>query len=165
MNKYSSEFFDSIEMKDKVKRLSTIKEIITESLISNQEDLLRVLSLRGYDLTQATLSRDLKHLKVIKAPIASGKYIYKLPDTGKLEERNIPANMAVSIHFSGNIVVLHTRLGHASSLAYEIDARGREVILGTVAGEDTIIAVARENISREVVIQHFSTFIPNLVKY
>ena len=150
-------------MKNKTKRLTAIKEIITGSVVGSQEELLQLLSERGYELTQATLSRDLKYLKVAKTTNASGEYVYQLtPQEKEREEKTgvfTSGNILQSIDFSGNIAVLHTRPSYASSLAYEIDENGKEVFLGTVAGDDTIIAVIRENVTHDEVMKNLSTFI------
>ena len=155
-------------MKNKTKRLAAIKEIITNSVVGSQEELLQLLLEKGYELTQATLSRDLKCLKVAKTSNASGEYVYQLPPQEKGREDKISVftsgNILRSINFSGNIAVLHTRPGYASSLAYEVDENGKEVLIGTVAGDDTVIAVIRENVTRDEVMKNLSTFIPNLIK-
>lgn len=151
-------------MKNKIKRFAAIKEIISTTTVSCQEDLLKLLSDRGFILTQATLSRDLKQMKVAKTPDVSGEYIYKLPtETKNNEEHNaFLANSLTTIDFSGNNVVLHTRSGYASSLAYEIDERISDVIIGTVAGEDTIIGVIKEGLTKEEVFDSLTTIIPSL---
>ncbi|MCQ2193273.1 MAG: hypothetical protein MJZ23_10530 [Paludibacteraceae bacterium] len=151
-------------MKNKIKRFAAIKEIISSTTVSCQEDLLRLLSERGFNLTQATLSRDLKQMKVAKTPDVSGEYIYKLPAELKSNDDHnaFLANSLTTIDFSGNNVVLHTRSGYASSLAYEIDERIPNVIIGTVAGEDTIIGVIKEGLNKNDVFEALSTIIPAL---
>ena len=154
-------------MKNKTKRLTAIKEIITNSVVGSQEELLQLLLEKGYELTQATLSRDLKYLKVAKTSNASGEYVYQLaPQEKEREERAsvfASGNILQSVDFSGNIAVLHTRPSYASSLAYEIDENGKDVFIGTVAGDDTIIAVIRENVTHEEVMKNLSVFIPGLI--
>ena len=154
-------------MKNKTKRLTAIKEIITNSVVGSQEELLQLLLEKGYELTQATLSRDLKYLKVAKTSNASGEYVYRLaPQEKEREERTsvfASGNILQSVDFSGNIAVLHTRPSYASSLAYEIDENGKDVFIGTVAGDDTIIAVIRENVTHEEVMKNLSVFIPGLI--
>jgi len=155
-------------VKNKTKRLNAIKEIITNSIVGSQEELLQLLQEKGYHLTQATLSRDLKYLKVAKTSNASGEYVYQLaPQIKEREEKKsvfTVGNILRSVIFSGNIAVLHTRPGYASSLAYEVDENGKDVIIGTVAGDDTIIAVIKENVTREEVMENLSAFIPELTK-
>ena len=154
-------------VKNKTKRLTAIKEIITGSVVGSQEELLQLLLEKGYELTQATLSRDLKYLKVAKTSNALGEYVYQLASLEKEREEKTnvftSGNILRSVNFSGNIAVLHTRPGYASSLAYEVDENGKDVFIGTVAGDDTIIAVIRENVTREEVVKNLSTFIPGLI--
>ncbi len=156
-------------MKNKLKRLQEIKEIISTSSIGSQEDLLNILSSRGYELTQATLSRDLKQLKVVKSPTAGGAYKYILPERGSTQKTttgdgySYAGNAFISIAFSGFMAVIKTRPGYASSIAYEIDEKAQNEVLGTVAGEDTILLVLDEKVSREAVIKALSSFIPNIL--
>lgn len=156
-------------MKNKVKRIAAIKEIISTTEVGSQEELLQSLAKRGFELTQGTLSRDMKQLKVVKTTNSSGMYVYKLPVQQEMEEevvrtRTTHDSVLVSLDFSSNIVVIHTRPGYASSMAYEIDVQANDVILGTVAGDDTIIAVKREELSQQDVIDALSRFIPSLKK-
>ncbi|MBE6329028.1 MAG: arginine repressor [Paludibacteraceae bacterium] len=156
-------------MKNKVKRIAAIKEIISTTEVGSQEELLQSLAKAGFELTQGTLSRDMKQLKVVKTTNSSGMYVYKLPAQQELSEevvktRTTHDSVLVSLDFSSNIVVIHTRPGYASSMAYEIDVQANDVILGTVAGDDTIIAVKREELSQQDVIDALSRFIPSLKK-
>lgn len=151
-------------MKNKIKRFAVIKEILSTQIVGSQEELLNLLSAKGFNLTQATLSRDLKQMKVAKTPDVSGEYIYKLPTELKQNDEHsvFLANSLTTIAFSGNIMVLHTRSGYASSLAYEIDARANDVIIGTVAGEDTLIGVIKEGVQKEEAFEAIAAFIPQL---
>lgn len=156
-------------MKNKVKRIAAIKEIISTTEIGSQDELLQRLAKEGFELTQGTLSRDMKQLKVVKTTNSSGMYVYKLPtqqEGGEVVEqaRSTQDSVLVSLDFSSNIVVIHTRPGYASSMAYEIDVQASDVILGTVAGDDTIIAVKKEDLSQQDVIDALSRFIPSLKK-
>lgn len=154
-------------MKNKAKRFAAIKELIQTTEVGNQEDLLRMLSTKGFDVTQATLSRDLKQLKVAKITNAMGEYVYRLSQQPAMSAEPkqgsyVSPNVHVTMDVSGNIVVLHTRAGYASGLAYEIDDKASDVIIGTVAGEDTIIAVMREGATIDKVKSVLSGFIPSL---
>lgn len=158
-------------MKNKIGRLQNIKDIITTSRISSQEELLGILISRGFDLTQATLSRDLKQLQIAKVPGSDGGYIYILPETsgiGKLVSSKVFANYPgsatgyISLEFSGHLAVMKTRPGYASSIAYDIDNSATHEIIGTIAGDDTILLVLREGVSREEVIESLASFIPSV---
>ena len=157
-------------MKDKNNRLDAIKMIISSKEIGSQEELLQALSKEGFQLPQATLSRDLKQLKVAKAASMNGNYVYVLPNNTmykRMEEPQSATEMMMnngfkSIEFSRNIAVIKTRPGYASSLAYDIDVHDIYEILGTIAGDDTIILVLREEAAREALKQALSGIIPNI---
>lgn len=157
------------KMKKKAYRLDAIKMIISSKEISSQDELLQALRLESFDLTQATLSRDLKQLKVAKAANTNGKYVYVLPNDIMYKRNNTETasemlmnNGFVSLQFSGNIAVIRTRPGYASSMAYDIDNRECPAILGTIAGDDTIMLVVHEAASHDEVRTFLSQVIPNL---
>lgn len=145
-------------------RHKIIKEILQSNEVSSQEMLLRILIDRGFNLTQATLSRDIKELKIVKVPMARGSYAYRLSGAISDVQEEIPVSSFgfVSIEFSGQLAVIKTRPGYAMAIAGEIDGRASQYILGTVAGDDTILLIPRENIVKEEVIASLSTFIPNI---
>ena len=157
-------------MKSKNNRLDAIKIIISSKEIGSQEELLQELTKEGFQLTQATLSRDLKHLKVAKAASMNGNYVYVLPNNTmyrRMTEQQSATEMLRSdgvrgIEFSGNIAVIRTRPGYASSVAYDIDTHHFDEILGTIAGDDTIMLVLREGCTRTSVLNALSLIIPNI---
>jgi len=150
--------------------METLKMLISSQELSSQEELLRALAKEGYKLTQATLSRDLKQLKVAKAASMNGKYVYVLPNETMYKRVSNPRSLREmmmspgfqSINFSGNMVVIKTRPGYASSIAYNIDNSDIPEILGTIAGDDTIFMVRREGASEKDLIQSLSEIIPEL---
>lgn len=142
-------------MKKKTSRLDIIKMIISSQQVGSQEELLGILRKEGFELTQATLSRDLKQLKVAKAASVTGKYVYVLPND-IMYVRNIPNLNAsemlmtsgfISIKFSGNLAVIRTKPGYASSMAYDIDNHNYEQILGSIAGDDTLVLIMKEGVT------------------
>ncbi len=157
-------------MKKKNSRLDAIKIIISSKEIGCQEELLRELTGEGFRLTQATLSRDLKQLKVAKAASMNGNYVYVLPNNTmykRMTEQHSVGELLMqngfkSIEFSGNLAVIKTRPGYASSLAYDIDNRDFNEILGTVAGDDTILLVLREGCTRVELKNALSQVIPTI---
>ena len=156
-------------MKKKANRLDTIKMIISSREVSSQDELLQALNKEGYALTQATLSRDLKHLKVAKAANMSGKYVYVLPNDIIYKRSNphsigemLMNNGFISVRFSQSIAVIRTRPGYAGSIAYDIDNQECPLILGTIAGDDTIMLVLREGVKHEEALKALSLVIPNL---
>ena len=146
-------------MKTKDRRLEAIKMIISSMEMSSQEEVLNELCREGFQLTQATLSRDMKQLKVAKAASMNGMYV--LPN--ETMYRRAPKTLSVSemltnpgflsINFSGNIGVIRTRPGYASSIAYNIDNSHVPEILGTIAGDDTIIIVIREGVDYNAITE------------
>ncbi|MCM1152680.1 MAG: hypothetical protein NC328_03380 [Muribaculum sp.] len=151
-------------------RLETIVDIINNNCVSSQEELMKMLSEEGLEVTQATLSRDLKTLRTVKVPTDRGTYMYTLPDSSSLKDRLIDAGKIgfnpdfqsgfLSLEFSGNIAVIKTRNGYATGLAYEIDLSGFPEILGTIPGTDTVFAVLREDVSHEKARNVFARILP-----
>lgn len=136
-------------MKGKTQRLLEIKNIITEEKISSQDDLLSVLKSRGFNLTQATLSRDLKFLKISRVIDEEKAYIYSLPGSNNAESKaqSIPVSGFVSLVFSNNLAVIKTKPGFASSIAAAIDNANLFEIIGSIAGDDTIMLILREDVT------------------
>ena len=157
-------------MKDKNRRLEAIKAIISCKEIGNQDELLQELTKEGFNLTQATLSRDLKQLKVAKAASMRGNYVYVLPNDTMYKRVSTPSSVRemmqvpgfLSIHFSGNMGVIKTRPGYASSIAYNIDNSHINEILGTIAGDDTIFIVIKQGVTKDEVIDALSEVVPNM---
>lgn len=157
-------------MKNKNSRLEVIKMILSSQEISSQEALLMELDKAGFRLTQATLSRDLKQLKVVKATTASGGYAYRLPG-GQTYRRVSDAHLTMtqsnragllSVRFSGNILVMHTLPGHASHIAYDIDNAKIDEFIGTIAGDDTIFLVMAENVEPGAALKRLAEVVPNI---
>lgn len=157
-------------MRSKNNRLDAIKMIISSKEIGSQDELLQELNKEGFALTQATLSRDLKQLKVAKAASMNGNYVYVLPNNTMYKRISDPPGVHemmrydgfLSLEFSGNMAVIKTRPGYASSLAYDIDTHGLAEVMGTVAGDDTILIVIREGFSRSAVISSLKNVIPGV---
>ncbi len=144
--------------------------IISSQQLGSQEELLTALQREGFKLTQATLSRDLKQLKVAKAASMSGNYVYVLPNETMYKRVSTPQQIKemmqvpgfVSINFSGNMGVIKTRPGYASSIAWNIDNSDIPPILGTIAGDDTIFIVIKQGYSEREVIDALSGVVPNM---
>lgn len=159
-------------MREKENRLEALRLIISSQQLGSQEELLNALQKEGFKLTQATLSRDLKQLKVAKAATMNGSYVYVLPNETMYKRVSTPAlthemmqmSGFINIRFSGNIGVIKTRTGYASAIAWNIDAQQLPEILGTVAGADTIIFVMKEGITRDEAIDALSTVIQDIKK-
>lgn len=145
-------------MNNKADRQKIIREIIIKNKISRQEDLLLLLVNRGFDLTQATLSRDLRELKIGKIHDAHYGSIYFIPN----DENERPLRGALSIEFSNNLSVIKTEGGFANSVAVRIDNTKIDEVIGTVAGNDTIIIVFKDDIPKGDYLQILSTHFPDI---
>ena len=156
-------------MKNKKSRLQQIVELINNNCIGSQEELSKILSTKGFMVTQATLSRDLKMLRITKVATDTGGYMYIIPDSNNIQDKLLQSGQMiqknhsasfVSINFSHNIAVIKTRNGYASGLAYDIDMSKTPEILGTIAGADTVFAILREDVTHEQALQVFAKFLP-----
>ena len=128
-------------------RQEKIISLVENCEIETQEELIKLLHREGYKVTQATVSRDIKELKLSKVPTGHGTYKYMLP---KLEENagSFKFNSALiesikKVDYSGNIIVISTFPGLANAVAAGLDAIETNDILGSVAGDDTIFIVTR----------------------
>ncbi|MEW6708893.1 MAG: hypothetical protein AB1403_03645 [Candidatus Riflebacteria bacterium] len=150
----------------KESRQQAIVKIIRGGRISSQQMLLDELSRAGHSMTQATLSRDLKALGVVKQPLEDGSYTYSTVDDMPAKNlQSVPfmnGNAFLSIEFSGNCAVAKTLPGFASGLASTIDGLKLNCFLGSVAGDDTIILIVRENVSRDELRSELLERIPAL---
>lgn len=157
-------------MRIKSDRLEALKMLISSKELGSQDEVLKALKEEGYNLTQATLSRDLKQLKVAKAASMNGKYVYVLPNETMYKRVTKPRTATemlqttgfLSINFAGNMAVIKTRPGYASSIAYNIDNSSIDEIIGTIAGDDTIFIVIREGYSKDPVIEGLRAVISNI---
>ena len=157
-------------MKERTARLNCIKDVIRDLRITSQEMLLEEIQTKGYSVTQATLSRDLKYLKVGKVSDGKNGYYYTLPKDGEyaISEKDYLQDVQrgfISYDFSGPICVVNTLPGHADSVALAIDKINISEILGTIAGDDTIFIVLKEGASRENVHAFFQGKITRVKEY
>lgn len=154
-------------MKQRNERLLEIRRLIANRNISSQEELMKLLMEQGYELTQATLSRDLKYLKVAKMPDDQQGYVYILPDREQppevADQSGAVLNGLISIDFAQGMAVLRTLPGHASSIAYTIDNMDAYEIAGTIAGDDTILLIPRDGVSRGDIINLLNLRLPGLL--
>ena len=157
-------------MAQKNDRLETLRMLFSSQELCSQDDVLKALGKEGFHVTQATLSRDMKQLKVAKAAMANGKYIYVLPTETMYKRVQKPMTARemlltsgfMSISFSGNMGVIKTRPGYASSIAYNIVNARLDTILGTIAGDDTIFIVIDEKATAEEVKSSLVYVIPDI---
>lgn len=151
-------------MNSKTQRLSIIRKIIRSECVSSQEELIALLEENGVQVTQSTLSRDLKFMQVAKVPHSEKGYVYVLPNntlTDHYISTNITDNI-VKIAFSGNLCVITTKPGYASAISVPIDSRNIPDVLGSIAGDNTILLVLRENCDREKVFGELAILFPTI---
>ncbi|TDT61933.1 arginine repressor [Fonticella tunisiensis] len=131
----------------KIARHAKILEIISRKDIETQEELVDELRKQGMDVTQATVSRDIKELKLIKVMSQSGKYKYAAISKGEgtVTDKlvNIFVQTVLNVDYVGNTIVLKTLSGSASAAAEAIDSLGWDGIVGSLAGDNTIFVLAR----------------------
>ena len=134
----------------KSKRQAKIMEIISTSDIETQEQLLQELQNAGFTSTQATISRDIKELRIVKELTSLGTYRYtsasrEVSNTITTRLNTIFRECVTSFDYAQNIIVIHTLPGLANAAASALDAMSRRVVLGTLAGDDTVIAIMRDS--------------------
>lgn len=129
-------------------RQGAIRRLVREQAIATQTELASALRAAGHDVVQTTVSRDIRELGLVKTRDASGRLVYALPEDARPRDIGVGLrSMALSIESSGNLVLITTPYGFAGALCEELDRAGHPLVLGTVAGENTILVVAREGVS------------------
>jgi transcriptional regulator of arginine metabolism len=133
-----------INVKSKSERLEAIRKLVQEKRIGTQEDLVKELEKQGFGATQATVSRDIMELRLQKIRTAEGS-IYTLPQMGPIEEidhlQRMLKDFVNGIIRTGNLIVLRTSPGTAQGVASAVDNVRWGEVLGTIAGDDTILLV------------------------
>ena len=129
-----------------------ILSILQDEKVHSQEELQERLKLAGIDVTQATLSRDLKILGIARVPDPEEGYIYAVNrKSEKVPEPFLKDDIkrgVINVQFSGNLAVIKTKLGHATGVGFAIDQLELPEIIGTVGGEDTLLVVLKEGTDR-----------------
>ena len=133
----------------KQERQDVIRDIIGKQSIETQEDMVRALRERGFHSTQATVSRDIREMRLLKVATPDGAYKYALSGS---EAQEVPGRMIyfisesiVSVQTALNIVVVKTRSGAAGAVAESLDGMAWPEVVGTLAGDNTIMIVAHDN--------------------
>ncbi|MEC0089938.1 arginine repressor [Paenibacillus macquariensis subsp. defensor] len=140
-----------------------IRDIITHRDIETQDELVEALRESGFQVTQATVSRDIKELVLIKVPTEDGRYKYSLPTDQRYNpvqklKRALVDNF-VHIDHTGNLVVMKCLPGTANSVAVLLDNMEWNQIMGTICGDDTILMICRSEEDSEYVIKQTLGFI------
>ena len=144
-------------MRNKQGRQTRIRELLHEEAIDTHEKLAEVLHQQGIEVSQSTLSKDLRELGVVRVPQAKGGFRYTLPDSGAtLRDRHILErelqDFLVQAEQAANMVVVRTLSGHAQSVCESIDRIGWDEVVGTIAGENTIFIATRSESAVAAVI-------------
>lgn len=149
----------SKKLEDIHKRHAKIKDLISSREIFNQTQLVKELKQKGINSTQATLSRDLMELGVVRVPTASGS-IYKLSAIGDESTlKNRVAEEIISINGNENIIIVKTYPGRAQGVAVFLDRQSRLEILGTIGGDDTIIVIPKSIKKIKKIIEQIKTIL------
>ena len=134
-------------MSNAVARHSKAISLIKAGKISSQGDLVRELKKAGYSVTQTTASRDLEEIGAVRSRGADGEALYSIneSDDGSLaRSMPLPADLILSVESSGNLAVVRTPPGGAQLLASSLDHSAIKSIIGTIAGDDTVLVVSRK---------------------
>ena len=150
--------------KAKMERHTKIIEIITKNVIETQEQLTEKLLAEGIYTTQATLSRDIRELKITKKVTAPGVICYTMPTQSKDYEAidkfgSIFGHAVHTINTVGNLVILKTHAGMASAVASILDTIGSERVAGSLAGDDTIFVAAWDEEKAQALTRDYNTII------
>ena len=140
-------------------RQETLVKLIQSKEMSTQDELIEELRLCGYNVTQATISRDIKELKLVKVMSRDGKYCYALSGTKENDAskrlRSLMTSAVTDIDIAGNLVIIKTEAGMAQALCAAIDSADFSEIVGSIAGDDTIFLAAKTPESTAAVASNF----------
>lgn len=153
----------------KKKRQEKIIEIINEYEVETQEDLARYLNEAGYSVTQATVSRDIRDMSLVKVPGVRVKQRYMLSSEGgggssgfSKQYAGVLQDGVVSMEQAGNLLVIKTVSGMAMAVAAAIDAMNLEGIVGSIAGDDTILCAIKTEDMVEGVMESMQSLISSM---
>jgi len=135
-------------MPSKKYRQRAIEELVEKEFISTQAEIAEHLQAKGMDVTQATISRDVTELRLVRLPAGDGKHRYRATPMSAQEDVMDELSQRFKLFIQDvdrgeNIIVLRTDEGHASGIAYVLDKLERDEIIGTLAGQDTILVIAK----------------------
>ena len=148
-------------MANKTDRQNTIRELVEGRPVASQEELRKLLRQRGWDVTQSTLSRDLREMRLARVPTADGGARYATteaaPDPGRATLDTLLPQLFDRIDGVGELLVLHTVPGGAQTVAFALDSETWPDLLGTIAGDDTILLICRSAAAREKLARRIQT--------
>lgn len=144
---------------NKGQRHIKIRELISNTDIETQDDLVARLRGDGYNVTQATVSRDIKELHLVKVPMIDGRYKYSLPADQRFNPmqklKRALVDSFVGIDHSENLIVMKTLPGNANAVGALIDNLDWENIMGTICGDDTILIICKEKEYSPEIVNRF----------
>lgn len=150
----------------KNKRLDAIRSLLTDNTVQSQEELQSMLKDKGFIVTQATLSRDLRELHVVKVHDSRRGYKYELPSeaapAAPLRPVTFTPECIKTVEFSGSRAVIKTFPGFADAVASVIDENIRSGIMGTIAGDDTVLIILREPVRIHDVLATMAFYLPGI---
>ncbi|PFG05769.1 ArgR family transcriptional regulator [Bacillus sp. V-88] len=146
-------------MMNKGQRHIKIREIITNRDVETQDELVEGLKNAGFNVTQATVSRDIKELHLVKVPLMDGRYKYSLPADQRFNPlqklKRTLTDAFVKVDQAGHMLVMKTLPGNANAIGALIDNLDWEEILGTICGDDTCLIICRTEEETKVVSERF----------
>ena len=147
-------------MPSKEYRQRVIEELVENEFISTQAEIAERLAERGIKVTQATISRDVNELRLVRLPAGNGQHRYR--STPLAAQEDVMGELSQRFRLfvrdldrGENILVIDTDEGHASGIAYVIDKLDRDDIVGTIAGQNTILVVARDTATAAELLEEF----------
>ncbi|MBN1294669.1 MAG: arginine repressor [Candidatus Latescibacteria bacterium] len=144
-------------MSEKKRRQAAIQKILTDSIGSSQEKIKTDLEHMGIVASQSTLSRDLREMGAVKIPVEDGGTVYRLGGQYKLDEiGNAIKAFSIRNETVGNFLVIRTAPGNAPSLCAVLDRQNWQEIVGTIAGDDTILVIARSENDIKTVVKNLN---------
>lgn len=147
----------------KKKRHEAILELISHFDITTQDELLTRLQESGFDVTQATISRDIRELRLVKTVGENGQYKYAKPKQSaenRSHQISLLSNSIINVEFAGNMVVIKCSVGMANAACATLDSMHLDGVVGTLAGDDTIFIVC----STEANAGRLKTDLNNMVR-
>lgn len=147
----------------KSNRHAKIVELIGKYPITTQDELLEHLKKEGFDVTQSTVSRDIKKLRLTKSLDSNGKYRYQVPQTKTMTSingfNNLFDSSIISVEYAVNIVVIKTYSGMAQAVCAAIDSMDYDSVVGTIAGDDTIFVACKNELFARSYADEFLRFV------
>lgn len=148
----------------KIERQTKILELIKENDIETQSELLEKLNAEGFSATQATVSRDIKELRLVKVPSSNGAYKYASENVSEDESQShsyLFSTAVTNIDYAHALVVIKTKVGMAQAVCAALDSTNRAGIIGTIAGDDTIFVATRSDSASSGLVSDLKKLVSN----